>query len=459
MLRFLISAFILAAVAGTLWIGGGYRSQPAQGADLYNCSDFANQAAAQAFLRSDPSDPSRLDGDHNGIACQSLSCPCDLTPVGPAPAPTTPAPTTSCGEERWSIKTLSDPDVGAVNFNPQDTTVDTLRSLPKPASVPANSRILPTEGTTFRLTAQVEEMKLEDDHDIHLVIADVSNAANTMIVEFPDPNCDGAAQSSHNAEMAAARQQFVNLFGQPSASHFTTVSGTVVITGVGFFDFLHGQTGVAPNGIELHPALSIESTSSVTPAPTVALQGDTDCNGHIDVLDVLWILWAAASLSQPACAASADTNCDGTIDARDSGLVLGHLASLNSVAVQSTCTAIGSPIGISSPTPSATPPATPTHAPTATPTYTPHPTASPTSTPHPTASPTPTPYPTAPPTPTPTFTPHVTPPPTANSGPTAICNDGTPSYSQHRSGTCSGHGGVRQWCPCSFTAKLATYEL
>jgi hypothetical protein len=22
---------------------------------------------------------------------------------------------------------------------------------------------------------------------------------------------------------------------------------------VGFFDFLHGQTGVAPNGIELHP--------------------------------------------------------------------------------------------------------------------------------------------------------------------------------------------------------------
>jgi hypothetical protein len=27
------------------------------------------------------------------------------------------------------------------------------------------------------------------------------------------------------------------------------------ITGVAFFDFLHGQTGVAPNGIELHPVL------------------------------------------------------------------------------------------------------------------------------------------------------------------------------------------------------------
>jgi hypothetical protein len=30
-------------------------------------------------------------------------------------------------------------------------------------------------------------------------------------------------------------------------------------------------------------------------------------------------------------------------------------------------------------------------------------------------------------------------------GPTAICNDGTPSYSQHRQGTCSHHGGVAQW--------------
>lgn len=30
-------------------------------------------------------------------------------------------------------------------------------------------------------------------------------------------------------------------------------------------------------------------------------------------------------------------------------------------------------------------------------------------------------------------------------GATAQCNDGSYSYSQHRSGTCSGHGGVRTW--------------
>jgi len=39
------------------------------------------------------------------------------------------------------------------------------------------------------------------------------------------------------------------------------------------------------------------------------------------------------------------------------------------------------------------------------------------------------------------------PPPvsTACPGATAVCNDGTCSYSKHRSGTCSHHGGVRQW--------------
>lgn len=31
------------------------------------------------------------------------------------------------------------------------------------------------------------------------------------------------------------------------------------------------------------------------------------------------------------------------------------------------------------------------------------------------------------------------------SGATARCNDGTYSFSQHRQGTCSHHGGVAQW--------------
>jgi hypothetical protein len=35
--------------------------------------------------------------------------------------------------------------------------------------------------------------------------------------------------------------------------------------------------------------------------------------------------------------------------------------------------------------------------------------------------------------------------PSAPSGATAKCRDGDWSFSQHHSGTCSGHGGVAQW--------------
>ena len=47
---------------------------PARAADR-DCSDFPNQAAAQAALQ--PGDPDGLDGDGDGVACESLPCPCD----------------------------------------------------------------------------------------------------------------------------------------------------------------------------------------------------------------------------------------------------------------------------------------------------------------------------------------------------------------------------------------------
>ena len=169
---------------------------------------------------------------------------------------------------KWSIKTLSDPDVGLINFNPQDTTVDQLRALTKPASLPPNNRIAPTEETTFRVTAQALKMKLEDDHDIHFIIAD-SERRDTHD-DRRVPRCRQKARLSPRTRTRwQARQQFVGLFGQPSAGQLTDIAGTVVLTGVGFFDFLHGQTGVAPNGIELHPILSIALAQSPTATPTV----------------------------------------------------------------------------------------------------------------------------------------------------------------------------------------------
>lgn len=40
--------------------------------DIYNCADFEYQEDAQAIFDQDPSDPNRLDGDNDSIACEGL---------------------------------------------------------------------------------------------------------------------------------------------------------------------------------------------------------------------------------------------------------------------------------------------------------------------------------------------------------------------------------------------------
>lgn len=49
--------------------------------DIYNCSDFKSQADAQAYLRMYPSDPSKLDTDKDGIACENNPAPRDTNRV------------------------------------------------------------------------------------------------------------------------------------------------------------------------------------------------------------------------------------------------------------------------------------------------------------------------------------------------------------------------------------------
>ncbi|MEX0683574.1 MAG: hypothetical protein WD904_05655 [Dehalococcoidia bacterium] len=61
-----------------------------------DCGDFPNQKAAQDHMDAHPGDPDNLDGnDHDGLACETLPCPCS---TGATPTPTnppTPSPTKS----------------------------------------------------------------------------------------------------------------------------------------------------------------------------------------------------------------------------------------------------------------------------------------------------------------------------------------------------------------------------
>jgi hypothetical protein len=71
--------------------------------DGYNCSNFATQAEAQAVLRADPRDPNKLDGDNDGIACETNPSPRDIDRVMPSSSPQQePAVVTFARLNAWS---------------------------------------------------------------------------------------------------------------------------------------------------------------------------------------------------------------------------------------------------------------------------------------------------------------------------------------------------------------------
>ncbi|HXT63145.1 MAG TPA: hypothetical protein VN696_08925 [Pyrinomonadaceae bacterium] len=159
-----------------------------------------------------------------------------------------------CGVERWAVKTGTDADAGLVNLNSTSaTTIANLTSLARPSSLPDNGRIAPTERTVWVINATLREYVRAYDSDYHMVLTD--NAGRTMIAEIPAPNCVGAS-SPFAAGIASARAQFEAVF--TPQTYLQSANIPVQITGVGFFDYLEGQQGVAPNAIELHPIIDIQ---------------------------------------------------------------------------------------------------------------------------------------------------------------------------------------------------------
>lgn len=165
-----------------------------------------------------------------------------------------------CGVERESVKTGTDPDAVKVNLGSStNTTILNMQAFPTPNPIPPNNRVAPAETTVWVINATLTLFKLESDSDYHLVIQDASG--NTMITEIPAPMCVGSTSPFLSA-ITNARAKFDAML--TATTSFQTANIPVQITGVGMFDFPHGQTGAAPNQMELHPVLDIIFNPSTT---------------------------------------------------------------------------------------------------------------------------------------------------------------------------------------------------
>jgi hypothetical protein len=177
----------------------------------------------------------------------------------PAPETTKPIRTACgvhCGTERWAVKTLSEEGVNCIDFTPKQTTIAWLVSQAAPGRLSDDSRSGPVECQIWQLTGRLVGFKAEDDGDFHIVLADLNDPNLTMIVEIPDSDCSGACASAHEADIVRAREDFIRSFGKPNTRyHRVGPDQVVTVSGAGFFDFKHRQTGLASNGIELHPLI------------------------------------------------------------------------------------------------------------------------------------------------------------------------------------------------------------
>jgi hypothetical protein len=201
------------------------------------------------------------------------------------------------GAERWAVKVCADAN-SQINLQPIPISIHDLSQVQALGPLPDNDvERLPTERNVYVVDGFLVKFKREagktGDSDYHLVVTDetltfASGANNpgsthSVIAEIVNPDCvmgrdnTVSSPSIFASEMATAKAAIEAKFPDRIAGGgWNDAEGTPVrVTGVGFFDRPHGQTGRATNGIELHPILKIEFNPvpggpSPGPAPPVA---------------------------------------------------------------------------------------------------------------------------------------------------------------------------------------------
>lgn len=162
-----------------------------------------------------------------------------------------------CGVERWKIKTLSDPDTILINFSKVvKTSVHEQVTLDRP-SINRNSRHT-SECTVYEMRCSIVGYKRESgDKDIHIILED-EETEETLVAELPSSRCSAIKSTSRSKLFFELEKWFVINIGYPT-SNFVYLKKhiPVLITGIGYFDYVHGQIGMASNGREIHPVLGI----------------------------------------------------------------------------------------------------------------------------------------------------------------------------------------------------------
>ena len=271
--------------------------------------------------------------------------------------------TTGCGGvERWAVKVFTDPLTNTINWTPKPTSVAHLVAISTPTPNANMPRYQAVEDSTYIVKCMITIKKDEADSDFHLVLSD---GIHTLIGEVPCPNCTSVAASPKIAQFIMARNWVVQNIGYGNKN---VNIPPVTVTGVAFIDPPHGQTGAAPNNLELHSIIDIHYTS-VGSAPTVTtlaassvttttamLNGIVNPNNLETTYHFEWGLTTSYGNSTIATSAGSGSS-NINVNAGISGLSAGATNHFRLVAVNSNGTTNGNDVTLTtvSPTLSVTP--------------------------------------------------------------------------------------------------------
>jgi hypothetical protein len=165
----------------------------------------------------------------------------------------------ACPVDRAPVKAATDAQASQIGLLPLPAEIASLHAIPAPRPLPHDSRIAPVETTIHNVTATLIAYRVTPESEIHLVLSD--EARRTIVAKIPSPAC--TAGSVFQFEIERARAEFERRYTPVDV--FTEVRRAVEVQGVGFFDFLQEQRGLAPNGLSLYPVTSIDFTPSFRP--------------------------------------------------------------------------------------------------------------------------------------------------------------------------------------------------
>jgi hypothetical protein len=161
---------------------------------------------------------------------------------------------TSCGGvERWSVKVFTDPSAGNLVLTPKPSSVTHIVGLTTPTPTSSMPRYDQVEDSVYTVVVNITEMRVEADSDWHLVITD---GKSTMIAESACPSCNSVIASPYISQITAVRNWIAANIGNVQNTSLNVKN--VEITGQAFLDPPHGQSGAAPNNVELHSILKIQ---------------------------------------------------------------------------------------------------------------------------------------------------------------------------------------------------------